>query len=742
MSEAIQPSDNLLATEIAQARPAIRRSADQLELITNALPVLIAHVDANQRYAFVNAGYERWFGRSRHEILGRQISEVLGESTYTKIRDHVERALSGEQVAFEAEIPFREGGSRFIHATYVPQRDGHGGVSGFVALVDDITERKQLERSRREYGDRAQRLLRITAALAEAVTNEQVLGAVVDQVAAAVDASSAGLWVVDEDGRTARLARSLGYSESAKEAFASLPLEASPSIPALDAIRLGEPLWIASQFQLLERYPQLRAVATPERAYRVCCLPLIAHGRVLGTLALTVEEEREPTEDERGFLLLVARYASQALERLRLFEAERRSRDEADAAAEHLRVLSQENAEARSRAELLHRLAQVVMTAEKVESVFDAALDAITAALATQRAAILLFDDEGVMRFRAWRGLSDDYRQAVEGHSPWARDVIGPQAVLVPDVDSDPAMTSYLPLFRQEGIGALAFIPLVTRGRLLGKFMVYYDRTHEFSSHELEMAGAIANHVASVSARFAAVAKLEETVRHSELFAGALAHDLRNPLNAMMTAAQIVLMRQEGDGDRGARPLRRILTSGQRMSRMIDQLLDFTRARSGGGLNAEPHDLNLSALCAQAIGELELAFPEWKIESEVLGDPRGTWDPDRLLQVVSNLIGNAGQHGAGATIRVTVDGRRSEEVTLEVHNKGAIPEALVPRLFDPFRGTMHRRDQSRGLGLGLFIVKQIVRAHRGSVSVSSSEETGTTFTVRLPRHTAQPGGAR
>ena len=83
---------------------------------------------------------------------------------------------------------------------------------------------------------------------------------------------------------------------------------------------------------------------------------------------------------------------------------------------------------------------------------------------------------DGVMRFKAWRGLSDEYRRAVEGHSPWPRDVHAPEPIVVPDVESDPAMAPYLPLFREEGIGALAFIPLVAGGRLIGKFMVYYHR--------------------------------------------------------------------------------------------------------------------------------------------------------------------------------------------------------------------------------------------------------------------------
>jgi len=241
-----------------------------------------------------------------------------------------------------------------------------------------------------------------------------------------------------------------------------------------------------------------------------------------------------------------------------------------------------------------------------------------------------------------------------------------------------------------------------------------------------------------VTARFAAFAKLEETIRYNDLFAGVLAHDLRNPLGAMMTAAQILLMRNEAAADLNAKPVSRILSSGQRMLRMIDQLLDLTRARAGGGIAVQPRDTNLGDLCNQALDELELAFPRWTIHRESVGELDGAWDPDRLLQVVSNLASNAGQHGRPeGVLEVKLDGCDPDIVTLRIHNGGTIDASLLPSLFDPFRGAGQRPNASRGLGLGLFIVKEIARAHGGTVEVASSVDDGTTFTVRLPRRTTR-----
>jgi two-component system sensor histidine kinase/response regulator len=195
-----------------------------------------------------------------------------------------------------------------------------------------------------------------------------------------------------------------------------------------------------------------------------------------------------------------------------------------------------------------------------------------------------------------------------------------------------------------------------------------------------------------------------------------------------------VLRRQEGEGDRSAKPIGRILSSGERMVRMIDQLLDLTLARTGGGIQLERGEADLGDLCNQAIGELEVAYPAWRIELELVGDQSGHWDTVRLLQIISNLVCNAGQHGsAQSPIAVKLDGRGADQVTLQVHNDGVIPDAVLPTLFDPFRGTRRRREHSRGLGLGLFIVREIVRAHQGELDLRSAEPEGTTFTIHLPR---------
>ena len=233
-------------------------------------------------------------------------------------------------------------------------------------------------------------------------------------------------------------------------------------------------------------------------------------------------------------------------------------------------------------------------------------------------------------------------------------------------------------------------------------------------------------------AREAAVAELQQTLHYNEIFAGILAHDLRNPLSAIITAVQWLLQLHKGADDALVDPFKRVLASGERMTRMIDQLLDFTRVRVGRGIEIAPRPAQLADLCEQVVDELAWAHPEWRVQVESRGDLVGVWDPDRMLQVVSNLIANAGQHGeAGANIVVRLDGSDADSVTLDIHNDGSISEELLPELFTPFRSP--RAQRAGGLGLGLFITQQIIVAHGGSVAVSSSEANGTTFSIRLPR---------
>jgi PAS domain S-box-containing protein len=142
------------------------------------------------------------------------------------------------------------------------------------------------------------------------------------------------------------------------------------------------------------------------------------------------------------------------------------------------------------------RLVRAIGRTRTVDEIFTAALDALEEGLGITRSSILLFDPDGVMRFKAWRGLSEDYRRAVEGHTPWSPDSIDPRPIVISDVTTDPALLAFLPIFRAEKIAALAFVPLVTHGRVVGKFMIYHAAPTTLSQADLELVDLIATQVA------------------------------------------------------------------------------------------------------------------------------------------------------------------------------------------------------------------------------------------------------
>ncbi|HXU82995.1 MAG TPA: MEDS domain-containing protein [Polyangia bacterium] len=233
--------------------------------------------------------------------------------------------------------------------------------------------------------------------------------------------------------------------------------------------------------------------------------------------------------------------------------------------------------------------------------------------------------------------------------------------------------------------------------------------------------------------------QLARTLRFSEMFVGILGHDLRNPVMGISAAAALLLRRFNDEAI--TKPARRIASSSERMSRMIDHLLDFTRIRLGGGLPLTRRRTDLAQICRAAIEEAEAAETALPMTLSVAGDGSGEWDADRLAQLIGNLVGNAQAHGETA-VHLQVHGDRAAEVVLEISNGGTVSPEMLPVIFEPFRSGAERKgERSSGIGLGLFISEQIVLAHAGVIGVTSSPQEGTRFTVRLPRDPRAAAGA-
>jgi two-component system sensor histidine kinase/response regulator len=223
-----------------------------------------------------------------------------------------------------------------------------------------------------------------------------------------------------------------------------------------------------------------------------------------------------------------------------------------------------------------------------------------------------------------------------------------------------------------------------------------------------------------------------ETLRLNEMFSALLAHDLRNPLSAILASAQLLKRRSADPHAQEASA--RILSSGKHMGRLIEDMLDLARARLAGGIMIKREPGDIKALVERVVRECQAASPGRMVETVYSGDFAGHWDAERIAQVASNLIGNALKHGnPAAPVEVQLDGSKHGEVILNVANRGTIPPELVNHLFDPFRGGQRPAGRSDGLGLGLYIVYQVVKAHGGRVELTTGRDDRTVFQVSLPR---------
>ncbi len=227
----------------------------------------------------------------------------------------------------------------------------------------------------------------------------------------------------------------------------------------------------------------------------------------------------------------------------------------------------------------------------------------------------------------------------------------------------------------------------------------------------------------------AARAEAEGIARLQDQLMGVVGHDLRTPLQSIVLGTALLL--QRGDTSEASRTtLRRVASSAGRMRQIIRDLLDLARVRRAGTIPVQRRTTRIEAVCARAVHELQQAHPRRAIEVALSGTGEGEWDPDRLEQVLSNLVGNALQRGPeDRPVRVRAEGG-PDALVLTVQNDGpAIAPELLERIFEPFR----RGDDKGTAGLGLFIVREIVRAHGGTVEARSTDAEGTSFTVRLPR---------
>ena len=361
----------------------------------------------------------------------------------------------------------------------------------------------------------------------------------------------------------------------------------------------------------------------------------------------------------------------------------------------------------------LTEVSRAITYAASLDEVFQLTVDRAADLLAAERSLLMVANPAGLLAVRSSHGV--DLALAQRFQEPLSEALI-------------PRLAACFEVKPESFVG----VPLVVAGAIKGVLAVIRPASSAVAEDEWLLSALADQAAVALENR-----RLDEVGEFREQLIGIVGHDLRNPLSAIVAAAH-VLLRREGLGATETGLVRKITSSAMQASALIDQLLDLTRSRLGGGIPIEPTRFDVNDVCRQVVGETELMHPERPLLVNARGDLTGMWDRDRLYQLLGNLVGNAVQHGEPRSpIELRIDGGEGE-VVIEVASRGEpIPKATLPYIFDAFRrGRTAHATRTGGLGLGLFIAQQIVRSHGGAIAVTSSERTGTTFRVRLPRGVA------
>ncbi|HVE41698.1 MAG TPA: PAS domain S-box protein [Planctomycetota bacterium] len=322
-----------------KSEESIRTTEKQLRIITDALPSLIAYVDRNRRYGFVNRAYVEWFGIDPRVILGRTLAEVLGDKAYDTIRTYVDRALSGERVQYEARVAYRKG-ERWIEANYVPDVAPGGTVSGFFALVTDITARKESEESIAFLSD-------ATKILASSLDYETTLANIARLAVPRIADWSAVCFL--SGGVVQPLA--VIHKDPAKAATVADFVRRCPCTPTTpnsccQVLDSGRPSLISivteKHLRTLARNEEHLGILRTLGLHSIMTVPIIVSGRTVAALTLaSTDSGREYGEDDLRFAEELARRAALAMENARLYREVRHESDERKRALEAVRDLNE-----------------------------------------------------------------------------------------------------------------------------------------------------------------------------------------------------------------------------------------------------------------------------------------------------------------------------------------------------------------------------------------------------------------
>jgi len=668
-----------------------RHTAEEFKILVDGVTdYAIFMLDGNGRITTWNSGAERLKGYAADEIIGRDFSIFYTEEA--RQAGHPKRLLETalREGRYEEENwRVRKDGTRFwASVTITPIRNESGTLIGFAKVTRDLTEPRLAEEKREAERQEAERVLQ---------ESEEKFRLLVDQV------QDYAIFFLDPEGHVMTwntgAERIKGYraDEIIGQSFVRfyLPKDVIAGVP-IRLLREAREHGVATQEGV-----RLRKDGTSFSASVVITALHDKEGRLRGFAKVTRDiTEQKHAEQSMEILADASRLLAESLdsEQILFTITQMVVPAFADGVLTHLR-----DPAGQPRLELYH-----AANPELVDAI------------------------QKLQRRGAFHVAAPSRRVMQTGRSE-IHPALTPEWLRRQDVDDELAS-----LIQRFGISSTIHVPISWTGRPHAVVVFASLGTRVYNDYDLVFAEELARR-ASTAMHNAELfhnalterERTEEEVMLRERLVAIVGHDLRNPLFAISMAADM-LSSHVAPADEHL--VNRIQRTANHMTRMIRQILDFARIRSGQSFDLRIESADLRHICQAVIDEFRFIRPDQEITLSIECQTDVLLDSDRIAQMLSNLIGNAIQHGTQGPIEVTLHETESEAVAIEVHNFGPpIPKAEQPRLFEAFhRGTPGRRQRS-SIGLGLFIAKEIVRAHGGSIAMRSPDRNGTTFSVVLPR---------
>ena len=715
------------------ATEALRQSEERMRLFVDAVrDYAIFLLDPSGRVVSWNKGAERLKGYRADEIRGRHFSIFYTQED--RLRGHPEHELRvalAEGSYAEEGWRVRKDGSRFWASVLITAlHDELGRLYGFGKVTRDLTARKSAEESARRLVEfeavrsTAATLHRATLAFASAMVRDDVARAVFETVLPVLGADGGSLAVRTPGTDELRLLWSHGYPAETLERLRSFSVRAKS--PHADAAREGLPVVLSSRRAIEAAYPGLALrngiewlVAYPLRVRAVCI-------GVLGATSSTPQRGAPP----HPLALAFADQCAIALDRALLFESEQAAKARAHFMAEASALL----ASSLDADVVLDRFARLT-----IPRLGDWCIVELVEGETTRLATVAHSDPAKVALARE---LRERFPPDRERHTGMYEVIRTGRPELHAEVTDEQLVAAArspeeLAAFRAVEIRSLLIVPLVARERAVGALTLASATPGRYTPADLEFVGELCGRAALAIENASLYQELRKAVRVRDDFMSIAGHEVRTPLAALQLHLQTISRSAARDPVlQGHAKLReriaKALDNGDRLERLVAELLDVSRV-TANRLKLEVEDLDLTQLVDEVVGRLREQAERY--DSHLVfrggGPLPGRWDRFRIEQVVSNLLTNALKYGRGKPVEVET-AEDAGFAVVRVRDFGiGIDLVDQRRIFERFERAVSDRHYG-GLGLGLWIARQIVEASGGTITVQSEPERGSRFTVRLP----------